>query len=240
MSIVTPTRNRPLAFSLLERWVRAQTVMPEHEWLVGTDGDEGYEYTMGQRVIRRSPRIGQSHSLCGNLSAALCEARGRHIIVLEDDDYYAPTYILDLLRLLDDPATELAGIRPAFYYHLPSRRWQCMGNRSHSSLAQTGFRNVFINEVLNVCSRGKPFIDVAIWGLDGVTKKQADTRRYGRLLHVGMKGLPGEPGIGVGHRAQLKNPDPELKWLRAQMGEDAEAYEGIDCASGSTETQHPA
>ena len=40
--------------------------------------------------------------------------------------------------------------------------------------------------------------------------------------------MPGEPGIGVGHHTRLKNCDPDLKWMRAQIGEDAAAaYEEV-------------
>ena len=45
-------------------------------------------------------------------------------------------------------------------------------------------------------------------------------------LYVGIKGLPGRPGIAGGHRDGLCNvPDPDMATLYDWIGEDARCYE---------------
>lgn len=245
LSLITPTRGRPRPFALLERWVARMAGLSVHavnwEWIVGTDDAEGYEFTRAQRVVRTRldaaglpvPPAEGAASLCSNLAAALQVATGDVIVVLEDDDWYGPAHVQRLLDALEaHPGTELVGTCPAYYYHLPSRRWQCMGNKEHASLAQTGFRRSLVPHVLELCARGHAFLDVALWRLPQVTGRRLLPNldhATGLLGHIGMKGLPGTLGIGVGHRAQLKWQDPTLSWLEGQIGAaEIQAYEELD------------
>lgn len=240
VSLVTPTRNRPAAFVLLERWVQRWAVEsdkpPSFEWIVGTDGDVGYAYTMGQEVVRRPsmPDVTGAASLCGNLMAALGRVRGEIVLVLEDDDWYAPAHLDALIAVFNDAAVELAGTVPAFYYHLPSRRWQRMGNKAHASLSQTAFRRSLIPTVIDICRRQRPFLDMELWRTPGVTRTLLDNVAEGKVRHLGMKGLPGERGIGMGHRSLLKHADASLAWLESQIGGDVQVYEGMAEAKGGS------
>ncbi len=204
LTIVTPTRQRPEAFALLERWVAAQDYDHPFQWLVCNDGPP-YDTTQGQHALRRRPRAGELHSLCSNLLHALPHVRGDRLLILEDDDYYAPGYLRTMDAALE--RAPLVGNAPARYYNVRERRWQVLRNRDRASLAQTGLRREAFDCLAEVCRRGRPMIDRRLWrAWEG---PRLVVREEG--LHVGIKGMPGTVGIGKGHRATMGHGDEGLE-----------------------------
>ncbi|NOX54094.1 MAG: glycosyltransferase family 2 protein [Planctomycetes bacterium] len=61
----------------------------------------------------------------GNLLAALQRVRHDKVVFVEDDDWYAPEYLAQMVRWLDQ--TDLVGETGARYYHLPTRRHHLCG-----------------------------------------------------------------------------------------------------------------
>ena len=62
------------------------------EWLVLDDGVVPQSPTLGQRYIRCPEYRGRA-SLAQKLKLAVREATGDAILVIEDDDWYAPDYL---------------------------------------------------------------------------------------------------------------------------------------------------
>jgi hypothetical protein len=220
LSVITMTGDRPEAFALCERWMKRQTIAPD-EWIVVDDGKTPTACTMGQRYLRRDPKPSDPpNTLTLNLMHALDAATGDAIVIVEDDDWYAPDYLewmLDELQRLD-----VAGEGNALYYHVGVRRWREFEHDGHASLCSTGFRRSVLQQVRRLAQTPDPFIDTRIWKLRGMRKRVSTTAR--RV--IGIKGMPGRTGTGVGHRptGDQWNDDPDLMKLRSLIGADADAY----------------
>lgn len=222
ITLLTPTRNRALAFDLAQTWIERQTYCGPWEWIVVNDGSEPYRYRCGQRVIARVPEPGEGHSLCMNLCAGLAAVCGEKVVIVEDDDYLAPEYLETMVRWLDE--AELAGSCPAIYYDVRGRAVRRLRNVKHASLGQTGFRQSLAPQLAELCGQGRPFVDLELWR-HGAAKRHlaANEAGNGHPLHVSMKCLPGEPGIGMGHRMRGTQPDGDFAILRAMIGAEATA-----------------
>jgi len=221
--IVTPTRNRAQALGLLSRWLRQQTVKPDL-WVVVDDGEEKikFEPPMTHLVKRMRGPNEPPHSLCLNLRQALPYMLADKIMICEDDEYYAPTYIEEMSKRLDQAAA--VGIGFSKYYHLKLKSPYVHENMQHASLAQTSFRRELIGDFIEALSDPKEkFIDIKFWkrvrsrGMiwrDGDRYYPTGNSPIG-AQYVGIKGFPGNPGIGFGHQAMPQyRQDPTLEWLR--------------------------
>jgi hypothetical protein len=207
LTLITPTRNRPVAFDLLEQWVEAQTYPDSYQWIVVNDGDEPYRYRMNQQVLHRIPSAGEGPSPHQNLLYAIPHIRGDKILIIEDDDYYRPDYLRFMADLLEHYA--LAGEGRAIYYNVRTRRYVEWPNFQHASLAQTGLRVEGLPTLIDGCRQQGRFIDVFLWeNFPGL--KHIFT---GRDLHVGIKGMPGEKGFGDCH-GEGGSPDADLQIFR--------------------------
>src|SRR5437660_723183 len=101
VTLLTCTRNRSLCFSLLEKWIGAQTLKPDR-WLVINDSPGGmrdYKYTLGQEVHYRRVKKGEGPSICENLKAALAKVQEGQVVIAEDDDWYHPEYIQTVVQM---------------------------------------------------------------------------------------------------------------------------------------------
>jgi hypothetical protein len=253
LTIVTTTKDRPLCFSILEGWIKRQTVKPD-QWLVVTDSDkpEAYSYTMGQEVIYRDPKRhcrrdpitnrfvkGEPRaSLLENWLTALPRIKGEKVLVIEDDDYYHPTYLEVLSGLLDNH--ELAGFKEDVYFKLRTRRFQRMHNMNHASLAATGFRRELLSQIRRCCELLCPvnksvFIDMYLWAECQDTLREPPCKCVlipnkaadGRAYHVAMKQMPGAFGLGNGHGFD-GSTDPNLSVLQQWIGvEDCRVYRNL-------------
>lgn len=227
LSLITPTRGRPQAFKLLERWISRQTYDCPIEWVVPVDGEfTGYSFTMHQRLVRPREPLTRPHRFLDNMESGLNLCGGDIIAFIDDDDYYHPSYLETLLHAFDDPTVDVAGFAPSTYYQVTTQKWRCMGNRKHCSLGQTAIRRRVLPEVMKIIDAGHVLIDMKLWYLPGLCKKVlVNSRPDGRLYHLGMKCMPGAKGISSGHAADVPGqPDPEGKQLRAFLGDDAVAY----------------
>jgi hypothetical protein len=223
-TVITATGDRPLCFSLLKRWMKAQTCQPAC-WVIIDDGkipmkeSEYNDLPDYVTLLRRNPRPDDpKHTLNINLMAALPYVEGEFIIFCEDDEYYAPEYLATMSRYLKE--YEVVGVCRSRYYHLPSFRYYIHSNYDHASLAQTGMRVSFIEDFKQLLV-GDPFIDMRIWKKVGNKNElmwgKAQFRTRGqeingkrgylfddaigdRYIYVGMKGMSGRDGIGSGHK----------------------------------------
>jgi glycosyltransferase involved in cell wall biosynthesis len=228
VSVITPTCDRPAGLALTERWMARQTRLPD-EWIVVDGGTQPATISRlpYQRVLRRPGGVG-ADNFVRNLIAGLDAAQGDQIIFWEDDDYYAPTHLEQTLALLDEPGICLVGDPKQRYYNVGARRWRIYNNKG-SSLCQTGMAREALpwcREVIQACHDTKSYgVDGRLW----VPMLCGTMRGTLRPLEtvVGIKGVPGQVGLGVGHRAPIVSTwtaDPALTTLRSWIGDDVDVY----------------
>jgi len=214
ITCITPTGDRPLAFALCQQWMKHQAQKPG-QWIVVDDGkvptmlDEAFKIHDFIKYVRREPRPDDpQHTLSLNLAAALPFIAGDKIIIMEDDDYYAPEYIAEVARKLDQH--EVVGITQAKYYHLPTGGYHIHQNASHCSLSETAFRNSFLPEFIEILHDNDELVpphpagtavDLRIWRKVGNRGYRFNDNE--KPLYLGIKGLPGRTGIGIGHNPAM-------------------------------------
>jgi hypothetical protein len=138
-------------------------------------------------------------------------------LLLEDDDVYLPRYMETMLAELT--TVEAVGERVSRYYNIASSRYRTLPGTHHASLAATGVQGTGLQALTETCRVSGQRIDVRFWrGFTGI-KKFLETSNV-----VGIKGLPGRPGIGVGHRDNFGTPDTR-NVLESWIGDYASNYE---------------
>ena len=231
ITAITPTGDRPLAFALCKHWMEMQTVRPD-QWIVVDDGKVPTKAPAWATYIRRAPRPNDPpHTLNVNLKTAIPYVKGEKILIIEDDEYYAPKYVETLSRKLDE--YEAVGISQNKYYHLPTGGRVQIPNTLHASLAQTGFRASVLPEFVTIVKQAKTmYVDMKLW-----QRVMKNGRGYlfsdgEAMLYVGMKGLPGRAGIGAGHRKAMygKSVDDSRHALRKWIPKDYQVY--LDIVNG--------
>ncbi len=228
ISVITPTCNRPVAFALLETWMARQTRQPD-EWIVSDGGTIPVVCRQGQRHLH-APMPPGAGNFAANLLRALDAVTGDVVIVAEDDDWYAPTHLETLASQLAESGVVMAGDDQQRYYNIRQRKWRLFNNRG-ASLCQTGFHASVIptvRAVIQECRTKQTYgVDGALWA------RHPDTVKSLKRSHtvLGIKGLPGQVGLGIGHRPQAGwTPDRTGQQLRAWIGADADRYLSLSAA----------
>jgi len=140
------------------------------------------------------------------------------VFVLEDDDVYLPDYMTAMLKAVEK--ADLIGERDASYYNVSSRYWRILPGKVHSSMASTVCRGEALALLKKTCDNGvRRMLDYTLWRSFAGSKELLDNHNV-----IGIKGLPGRPGIGVGHRKHFGAPDTH-DVLRAWIGEYANNYD---------------
>lgn len=231
ITLITPTGDRYLAFKICEMWMSRQT-MPYNQWIVVDDGITRHvPATLSQDVITRKRGPNEPpHTLHLNILEALPHIKYNKILIIEDDDYYAPGYIAHMAKMLGH--AHIAGQGQSIYYNIRDRNIRRLQNREHVSFCQTGFTNYNIEKleqaakiVSTAYAKGQalPMLDILFWR-NAAGKRTIETGT--KKLCIGIKGLPGRTGIGMGHSRQEPN-DPDFSQLKAEIGEgDAGVYIG--------------
>lgn len=245
LTVITCTGDRPEAFGLIRKWISHQTVQPD-QWLVISDGrNKMKDIPPDCHYIRREPRPDDpQHTMILNLQEAVKHVTGDFIIIMEDDEYYAPGYIQTMVSKMEKH--EVVGIGRSIYYHLPSGKYLKDCNIDNASLAQVAFRRSFLPEFTNLLN-GDQYVDMRIWRHVGQVDKlrwnEQDTEMMERVvngrgyifddgenhIYVGLKGLPGREGICWGHKENhlhYKLRDTQNRdVLRSFIGDDVKHYE---------------
>lgn len=206
--------------ALLEQMMLRQTRRPD-EWIVA-DGGEPVGLMMGQTVIREKREPGPLN-FANNLLNALGEASGDLVIVMEDDDWYAPTHIESMVQAAKGYG--LIGSEQVQRYYNVAHRCYRIFNNIGASLCQTAVRSnllpVFRQAIQTCIVKSSIGVDAALWR-SVRSNEWAFTRQ---MTVVGVKGLPGRMGLGVGHRPDARwTADPELAKLRQWIGSDTDNY----------------
>lgn len=162
--LVTVTKDRPKPFAQLVTNVENQSV-GECDWLVVTDGWDGYKFPKTCKLLKRPNDNDTLPSICENWLAALkfIEDHEQYdrIIVLEDDDWYHVNYVKETRKNLE--SAELVGWHEDAYYYVMSRKAKRVHNVGFASLAATGFHRSVLPFLRECASQGNVFIDKMLW-----------------------------------------------------------------------------
>lgn len=226
LTLLTVTGDRHEAFALCERWMARQVYPIDRcQWIVVDDGKEPTRCTMGQEVIRMpAPEHPDASTFCAKFIAAIDSGliRGDNVLFIEDDDWYAPHYLSEMMQALW--LHHIAGEGMACYYHVGLRGVWRHHNEGHASLCQTGIRSDLLPLVREIAETGTPFIDKPLWRRVLRNRNLWLPENWKNSL-VGIKGMPGRAGLGSGHQPlDQYAPDHDLRVLRMLMGDEAEAY----------------
>lgn len=225
LTLLTTTGARPQPWAICERLMGAQQYAGPVRWIIVDDGPEPQPITFSREgwtveVERPRPywRSGQNTQARNLLAGLACIADDANLVIIEDDDHYAPDWLDTVAAAL--ARAELVGEPRARYYNVPHRRARQLRNAAHASLCATALRGRAIAAMRRECVQAHTFIDLNLWrNFDG-TKLLFDGHRV-----TGIKGLPGRGGIGMGHRPEFNGePDPQGEILRQWIGNDAELY----------------
>lgn len=223
LHVVTPTGGRPLAFGLCARWMRRQTYAGPVRWIVVDDCDPPtappvmppHWHVM---VIAVAPRWQpgqrtQPRNLVAGLDA--CEP-GAPVVIVEDDDWYAPDYLAETAARVQTHA--LVGSGP--------QRWHHPAARVHGEFAalwpwtsQLAAAPTAVPHLRAIAASREIYIDRDAW------QQWRGSKRYDRDGRViGIKGLPGRAGYMPQHRKPLGQHDPDLRQLARWIGDDVHHY----------------
>jgi glycosyltransferase involved in cell wall biosynthesis len=226
-TLITPTGDRPVAFQICEHWMRRQTFreLGDIQWIVVEDGEEETPCSMGQTHLQcPSNYSGQPRSLAQNILGAISYVEGDYVIIIEDDDWYHPKHVENLVNRLSRGA-KITGNGLQQYYNLEHLVWKTFKNIG-SCFCQVGFHRELLpllEKAATECfQRNAKGLDRTFWEL--VPKHQWDV--FLKPQHtVGMKGLPGRKGLGVGHRPDTSwTRDPKCEILYDWIGDDIQVY----------------
>lgn len=233
LTLVTLTGDRQKALSILERWMARQEddLGKRAQWIVVDDGETPMKTMMGQEYYHKPELRDLKNGFMKKLRWVLDShiIKGEYVLFLEDDDYYGPRY----LKTMRDNAGDfdLVGEGLTINYHVGTRSYLKFGNRGNpgsvTALASSMFRAGCLPEIRQTyCHTENSALDIRVW-----RGFSAERRRMflwkDKPQFIGMKGLPGRPGITRRHRpdpSQRFIPDPELMFLRSMIGDDADTY----------------
>jgi hypothetical protein len=116
---------------------------------------------------------------------------------------------------------DLVGESCARYYQIGTGRYKQLANSQHSSLCSTAMKGPALELFRRVCQRADKFLDLSLWQRFAGTRSLRSTQ-----MVVGIKGLPGRPGIGAGHKPEFSGQvDEDGSILRQWTGANHDLYE---------------
>jgi len=221
---LTPTGMRPEGLALLGEYLSAQTYSGPLAWIIVDDCDPGTRVPrMRADITVELVRPGWRWEPGMNTQAA-CMAAGLAlpgfddaVIIMEDDDVYLPDHASNVLGSLKD--VDLVGERDSCYYNVATGRWRTLPGRYHASMCSVACKGKATEHLLRLCEAGGKMLDARLWQAFDGTKRLLDSRNV-----IGIKGLPGRPGIGVGHRVNFGKPDRDDR-LHVWAGDYANNYD---------------
>ena len=221
LTLLTATGCRQGAWEICERLMMAQTYAGPVRWVIVDDGPEMQTvrfHREGWTVeIIRPDHVwtpGQNTQALNLLAGLAVIPSDASVVVIEDDDYYAPEWLATVDQWLH--GHELVGEGMARYYNVASMKYQQLNNGVHASLCSTAMRGHALELFRKCCKPDVQYIDLTLWRtFTGMKCVHKNTR-----LTVGTKGLPGRMGIGMGHKDTFGQPDKRGDVLRQWVGDE--------------------
>lgn len=228
ITLITCTGFRQEAFALCRKYFKRQTYKGPLQWIVISDQHKQSELDeikdkYPECEMYAGPQIWQVdlNTQRGNTLEALKYVKGDKVIIFEDDDWYSPTYLQEMVDLLDH--APIVGEANSKYYHIGLPGWKENHNVGHSSLCQTGIRKELLPHLKLAVDSGELYFDIHLW-------RQVREQKIPHILFaeknlcIGIKGMPGRTGIGSGHKIKDYFLDPNLVKLKEWLGADAANY----------------
>lgn len=232
-TVITPTGDRPEAFELCKLYMNRQTIKPS-QWIIVDDGfekgDEAKEFSFSQYIRRERKKGEPKHTLPCQMLEAFNYVNTNYVLIMEDDDWYAPNYFEEMLKLFNNDAINIVGLGNNIYYNPIVKKYFIHENKNHSSWCSTGFSSKLIPFIEAICTFNTgPLIDLKIWR----TVKEKNILLNSKNLCIGIKGLPGRAGFVAGHLNIKTNSyktdgfrkDFSSVFFKECIGEDIHLYE---------------
>ena len=226
VTLITPTGDRQLAMGICMQYIASQDYQGSIQWVVADDGEIHLDLPLSlQHIpivhIKRKSVRDKSKSITSNVQACLFEVIYDKILIIEDDDYYRPDYISTVLSRLQ--TSDLIGEGNSRYYNIACEKYRINHNLNHASLFQTALRSTCLEHLWISCLRKQSaFIDCRLWNKTSIKNKKIFVDK---ISSIGIKGLPGRPGIGSGHRpgkfSHSFHKDVDWKILKQWIGNNA-------------------
>jgi len=231
LTIITPTHNRQVGIDIAHHLMEAQSYDDNVLWLIVDDAPEPckrsnlhHEHIIN-RIVKRIGLKGEvgPKSLAANVMHGLIRVPENcpYVMIWEDDDYYAPSHIDRLVNLLHS-GKSLVGQKHQYYYNIKERVYLQQVNVG-STLSATAFHRRHIPTLMRACQsaykKNLVGIDRMFWDSIPDFEKIA---HEGAPTCIGIKGLPGQAGIGHGH----KPSESQFTYRRDPSGVQLEAWVG--------------
>jgi len=122
VSVVTPTYNRPELLRKAYSVFDSQTYAPR-EWIVIDDSDAPHPFFENLDDPRvKYTYLNERMSTGAKRNLAIEQSSGPLIAQLDDDDYYRPEYLAQMIGRLEKSGADLIKLSAFFVYHVPARK----------------------------------------------------------------------------------------------------------------------
>ena len=240
IALITPTGERPNQIKSCASFMKRQTYKGDVLWIVVDDGKESSVSFLDTMVFPENWKIevilpnpkwepGQN-TQSRNLKEGIDFIKGRtditNIYIIEDDDFYFPNYLEVMEQKMQGfiAASEINTI----YFNTKTLNPIYNSNSRHGSLFQTAFKFELISEFQKILASHPKFIDIQFWKL--LPANKVNLFSLNSPLSIGIKGLPGRPGIGGGHKHNVYDiptgdkKAEKIKLLKTLIGLDYLLY----------------
>lgn len=227
--LITPTGGRQASFNFCQEMMKEQDYKGGVHWIIVDDCEEPQDIWFERdnwtlEIIRPEPfwQKGENTQKRNVREGAKKIEESDKVIIIEDDDWYNPSWISKVVELLDE--YEAVGGCRNYYYNIISHRYRKFSNKKHAALCATAFRGTLKDKMLSATNEdSKCAIDHSFWrGLDRNNTKLFPIQE-GEVL--GIKGLPGRQGIGDEHEtmrsfSSMRYVDAKGDMLENWMGKE--------------------
>jgi len=150
VSVITTTANRKHFIPRLIKCYKSQTYTKDKmEWIILDDNSDSQQ--LFDNLSERLPNIRyitQSPGKMGSKLNRLCkEARGKIIVVMDDDDYYRPTRVSSVVEAFQQyPKKKIAGCSKVYMYNVETGDIYVAGpyHNKHALNCTLAFRSTYL------------------------------------------------------------------------------------------------
>lgn len=205
---ITPTGMRPEGLALLGEYISAQNYRGPLTWVIVDDCTPQTrvpQVRKGIEVVAVRPPwrwdLGMNTQVASMSEGLRNVPDDAVLFVFEDDDLYLPNYMDTMLKHAE--RHELVGEKDSRYYNVRAGKWRVLRGTYHASLCSTVCRGAALRLLKELCASGiERMLDFKLWkAFDGSKVLLSDHNV------VGIKGMPGRPGVGVGHKTSFGSLD---------------------------------
>ena len=211
-----------------------QTVKPDR-WIIVDDGHTPVSDDVLSKsdipvkhiiMPKPNPRV-KTHTINFRAGAKRVSDEGS-IFVIDDDDYYAPTYIEKMMGYLNNGVDIVGTAREIEYSLRKDGGYDILNRARFTTNHHTAFNTKILNEVFKVIDNtDDPRMDLLVW--DHIKKKtfiKWAMPVFDPYICVSFKQWPAiVNGYCKNHRKDfLGNVDKDYKYLKNLLGDDFERY----------------